>query len=433
MEETIYDVTVVGAGATGLMAAWELVQTGKKVAVIEARDRIGGRIHTATNSNFSMPVELGAEFVHGNLELTQLLLKKANIDTVKSSGDIWQKKADQLQKQEDFIEDYDDLEKKFKDLKEDIPVGRFIKHHLQEEKYEELRFTLKNYVEGYYAADIDKASTIALCEELTTSDDEQYRVEGGYQKLIEFICKQAEQKGCLFYLSTPVQHISWKENYVEVTTNQQSFYSRKILITASLGVLQNEQITFYPAIKEKITAAQQLGFGPVIKLILQFDHAFWKDSALTSGKNLSKLSFLFSEEIVPTWWTQHPKEASMITGWLGGPHAQALKDLSEKEILEKGLESLHAIFNVDLPYLEKSIKGWHVANWTTDIYSFGGYAYEVVNGANFRKIMKQPLLNTLFFAGEAFCDGPQIGTVEAALVSGRETAHQIIASFDNKL
>jgi len=433
MEETIYDVTIVGAGATGLMAAWELVQTGKKVAVIEARDRIGGRIHTATDPNFSIPVELGAEFVHGNLELTQLLLKRANIDTVKSSGDIWQKKADQLQKQEDFIDDYTDLEKKFKELKEDIPVGHFIKDHLREKKYEELRFTLKNYVEGYYAADIDKASTIALCEELTTSDDEQFRVEGGYQKLVEFICNQAEQKGCSFCLSTPVQHVSWKENYVEVTTNQQSFYSRKILITVSVGVLQKEQITFSPAINEKVTAAKQLGFGPVIKLIVQFENAFWKNSELTNGKDLSKLSFLFSDELVPTWWTQHPKETAMITGWLGGPHAQALKDLSEKEILGKGLKSLQAIFNVDLSYLEKNLKGWHVANWTTDIYSFGGYAYEVVNGANFRKIIKQPLLNTLFFAGEAFCDGPEIGTVEAAFISGRETAHQIIASFDNKL
>ena len=87
------------------MAAWELVQTGKKVAVVEARDRIGGRIHIISDNRFSTRVELGAEFVHGNLELTQLLLKKAKAKHFKLSGDIWQNEDGQLQKQKDFIED----------------------------------------------------------------------------------------------------------------------------------------------------------------------------------------------------------------------------------------------------------------------------------------------------------------------------------------
>ncbi len=425
----MYDVIVVGAGASGLMAAWELVQTGKKVAVVEARDRIGGRIHTITDKNFSIPVELGAEFVHGNLEHTQLLLKKAGAACVKTSGDIWQKENNGLQKQEDFIEDYSLLEKKFKELKQDIPVAQFVKDYLQGEEYEELRITLQNYVEGYYAADMNKASTMALCQELTTSDDVQYRIEGGYKTIVDYLYRETEQKGCFFFLSQAVKQVRWKENQAEVMTEQESFHGRKVLITVPLGVLQSEQINFSPSVDEKIKAAKSLGFGPVIKLVLQFEKPFWQNKDFTQNKDMSDLGFLFSKEDIPTWWTQYPKHEALLTGWLAGPHAEALKNNTTQEIVNKALASLCSIFSLDQSYVEQILKGCHVVNWATDLYNCGGYAYEVVNGPTLIKILKAPLSKTLFFSGEALYNGPEIGTVEAALISGRETAHQLIALF----
>jgi len=345
------------------------------------------------------------------------------------SGEIWQKENGKFEKQEDFMEDYSDLQQKFKELKEDIPVSEFINNYLHDDKYEDLRFTLENYVKGYYAADVDKASAKALCEELTTSDDEQYRVETGYQALMNYLYKEADQKGCFFYLSHPASQVNWKENEVELITTHQHFKARKVLVTVSLGVMQSGLLCFSPAIEDKIVAAKKLGFGPVIKIILGFNHIFWKTKSFTHDKDLSKLSFLFSEELIPTWWTQHPKDLPILTGWLGGPFAEALKNCTPEEILDKTLNGLTAIFDIDKNYLHQQLKGWHVINWTKDIYSNGGYAYEVVNGAVLRKKLKEPLLNTVFFAGEALYDGPEIGTVEAALVTGRETAHQIIASF----
>ena len=429
MMQNRYDVIVVGAGASGLMAALELVQTGKKVAVVEARDRIGGRIHTITDKNFSSPIELGAEFVHGNLEHTQHLLKKAGAALVKISGDIWQKENDGLQKQEDFIEDYSRLEKKFKELKQDMPVAQFIKEYLKGDEYEELRTTLQNYVEGYYAADINKASTMALCEELTTSDNVQYRIEGGYKTIVDYLYREAEQKGCFFFLSQVVKQVSWKENQVEMLTEQETFHGRKVLITVPLGVLQSEQINFSPSVDEKIKAAKSLGFGPVIKLMLQFEQPFWKNKEFTENKDMRDFSFLFSKESVPTWWTQYPKQEALLTGWLAGPHAEAVKNNTAQEIISKAIDSLSAIFSIDQSYVKQILKGWHVANWATDLYNCGGYAYEVMNSPALTKTLKEPLSQTLFFAGEALYNGPEIGTVEAALTSGRETAHQLIASF----
>src|SRR6476620_8900151 len=112
MEQKSFDVIVIGAGASGLMAAWELAQAGRSVAILEAMGRIGGCVHTIVDSSFDLPVELGAEFIHGDLELTQALLKKAGITSYEMEGQLWQKHEGELQQQEDFVEDYRALKKK---------------------------------------------------------------------------------------------------------------------------------------------------------------------------------------------------------------------------------------------------------------------------------------------------------------------------------
>lgn len=429
MDQTLYDVIVIGAGASGLIAAYELSLVGKKVAVIEARGRYGGRIHTITNNRFSTPIESGAEFIHGKLELTKNLLKKAGISTFEVRGELWQKYANELSRQEDFIEDYSDLEKKFKQIKEDLPVSTFIEKYLSEDKYEELRFSLKNYVEGYYAADTSKASTYALCEELNTSDEEQFRIDGGYSQLIRFLAEQSREHGCTFYYSHVVEQVNWSRNKIEVITRPGSFHAAKVLITTSLGVLQNEKIKFNPGIPDKMNAVKGLGFGPVIKIILEFNEAFWKKKEYTGNNDLSKMSFLFSSQEIPTWWTMYPRETSLLTGWVAGPRAEALKNCSNDEILYKSLLALQSIFSLEVSFLEQTLKSWAVYNWATDEYNLGGYAFDVVNGHHFRQILKEPLLDCVYFAGEALFEGPEIGTVEAALVSGRDTAYNIIASF----
>ncbi|HYO21263.1 MAG TPA: FAD-dependent oxidoreductase, partial [Flavisolibacter sp.] len=146
-----FDVLVIGAGAAGMIAALEIAITGRKVGVLEAKERCGGRMRT-TYSAAGYPVELGAEFVHGNLPITKELLEKAGAKMYGVIGSIWHKKEGTLQKQEHFIEDYAALQRKFEELQTDIPVKEFFDTYLQGSRFEELRFTLQNYVEGYYAA-----------------------------------------------------------------------------------------------------------------------------------------------------------------------------------------------------------------------------------------------------------------------------------------
>ena len=429
MDKLEYDVIVIGAGACGLKAALEMALTGKKIAVLEARDRIGGRIHTIYDDQFDQPVELGAEFIHGELKETLLICKKAGIGHNKTGGEIWQNENGKLEEQDGFIEDYNDLNKKFKELKQDISIKVFLENHLQGDQYEELRFTLKNYIEGYYAAETSKASTFALRDELNNSSDKQFRPEGGYIKLAEYLFNKCKEANVYFALNEPVVSLEYKKEKVTITTNKSKYTSRKALVTVPVGVLQSSSIQFIPDISEKVKAANLLGFGQVVKTIFQFKNAFWKNQEQTQGKDVKKLGFMFARTAIPTWWTQYPRESSMITGWSGGPHANDLQGLSKEEVKEKGLQSLSEIFRVSIDDLRLNLKAWHVYNWKDDPYAGGGYSYDVVDGSKCREIVRRPIYDTVFFSGEGLFEGIEIGTVEAALETGREVAIQIVAAL----
>ncbi len=87
-----------------------------------------------------------------------------------------------------------------------------------------------------------------------------------------------------------------------------------MIITVSLGVLQSGSIQFKPALTDHAIAIQGIGFGTVIKFLLEFKTSFWKEFD-------DDIGFLLTDEEIPTWWTQLPGESNLLTGWLGGPKA----------------------------------------------------------------------------------------------------------------
>src|ERR1700716_4547776 len=82
-------IVVIGAGAAGLMAARELARAGKRVTILEARDRWGGRIHPLPFADFGYPAEGGAEFVHGEAPVTNGLLREAGLSLLTIEGTQW--------------------------------------------------------------------------------------------------------------------------------------------------------------------------------------------------------------------------------------------------------------------------------------------------------------------------------------------------------
>ncbi|HEX2532164.1 MAG TPA: NAD(P)/FAD-dependent oxidoreductase [Chitinophagaceae bacterium] len=425
MQQTDTDLLVIGAGAAGLMAAYELAGAGLRVIVLEARDRTGGRVHTIRDPHIPYPVEAGAEFVHGNLLLTQWLARKAGVTLLPAEGSIWRREEHGWEKEGDFIDDYEQLDKKWKELEEDKPVAEFLQTDLAGAPYEGLRSSLRQYVEGYYAADAARASTLALREELTTADEEQYRPEEGYAPLLACLEKELKANNIPVLLNQVVTEIEWKKGEVTVFAGKDRFWARKALLTLPLGLWQSDPlpVRFRPELPHKTAAAQALGFGPVIKFAMHFREAFWKEK---EGGAMQDASFFFTGETVPTWWTQIPKKTPHLTGWLAGPPAAALKDLSDEDLISRAKESLAGMFGLSPDQLDALLLQARVYNWASDPFTSGGYSYETVGASAARASFLAPEANTLFFAGEALHEGPEIGTVEGALQSGQSVARNLL-------
>ena len=136
------------------------------------------------------------------------------------------------------------------------------------------------------------------------------------------------------------------------------------------------------------------------------------------------MSFLFSDAAVPTWWTQFPESHPVLTGWLAGPRADAAAALSTDDIIEMALGSLAQAFS---GFLLERLRGLLVTsraiNWGADPFARGAYSYATPSTPRVLAMLDRPDAN-VWFSGEAFYSGPEMGTVEAALTSGWQTARK---------
>jgi monoamine oxidase len=421
MQETII---VIGAGVAGLMAARELAVAGRQVVVLEGTDRIGGRINTIQPPGFSCPVETGAEFVHGKLPVTRQLLKEAGIYTQAVSGRMLRVQGDQWTIQDEMVPGWDELETRMRQLQNDITIGDFLQQYFPGEEHAHLRTIVQGFAQGFDLADISKASVFALREEWMQEEPEQYRVAGGYKQLVDHLAQQSTDHGAVIHTSSTVKKISWKKDEVQVlTADGRLFNAHKVVITVPLGVLQtgdahSTAIVFEPGIDQYKQAFHGIGFGTVTKILLQFTTPFWKARHEDTG-------FVLSEEMVPTWWTQLPDKYPLLTGWLGGPPANA-HGMDDTMMLERALQSLAGIYKMEVYELQKLLSAWHITQWHNNAYTLGAYSYSTLYTTAARKLLATPVEQTLFFAGEALYEGPASATVEAALVSGRDTAQNLL-------
>jgi monoamine oxidase len=429
------DVIIVGAGAAGLMAARDLSKAGLKVCVLEARDRIGGRIHTLPDNSCSIKCEGGAEFIHGKLQVTLGLLKEAGLQYEPATGNFYRIDDGNWTLEEGAVEGAELLMEKLKDLKDNISIEEFLQKEFTEEKYEGLRQSLRGYIEGYYSGEFDKTSATSFYQEWQSEDKEQFRPQEGYGPMVQHLADECKKAGSLIELSTVVKEIRWHKHQVEVLDESHHIYAaRKVIIAVPLGVWnasngEKGAIAYTPSLADKVKAATQMGFGNAIKIQFQFKDVFWEDeSRVKTGGKGSDFSFVFSDETIGTWWSQVPKHQPLLTGWLSGPKAKELSVLRNESLLQKSIESLSKIFQVTEEAIKEQLQSWHIFNWTKDPFTRGSYAYSTINTSKARQILMAPVENTLFFAGDAFYDGNEMGTVEAALISGQRAARELLES-----
>ena len=198
------DILVIGAGAAGLLAARDLAAAGRKVTVVEARDRVGGRVHTLTPPGFTQPIEAGAEFLHGEVPLTRALLAEAGLTTQVADGQTYVLKNGQVQDDADFFGQMPLLLAKLDQLTEDLPLASFLAREFAGSEYAQLRATATQFAEGYDAADTQRASSYALREEWAAGGaDDSPRPVGGYGPLLHWLTTAVNGKVHVAPMSSP--------------------------------------------------------------------------------------------------------------------------------------------------------------------------------------------------------------------------------------
>jgi len=438
---------VIGAGVSGLIAARMLSQQGARVAIVEARERTGGRIWTRhevlPDSSAVIPVELGAEFVHGLPEESWSLLREAGLATYELDGEHLQFADGQLGIFRRTAAAFSVLQQmqQWLELQSpgfDVSFGQYL--DLAQIPLSQRKSALR-YVEGFNAADSDRISVASLVRQQQAEDavegDRIFHVRPGYASLPEFVARSFEQAGGSILLGHIVRQVQWRPGdatAVGETVAGQEFRIRaaRVVITVPLGVLQAQSVRFAPEPAKVLAIARTLAMGPVIRATFVFRDAFWRSLAGSLSPSVAaamdQLSFLFADEETPrTWWTAMPDTSPIITAWIGGPKALAALG-SHDRWLNQCLSTLAKVTHLPRSYLQQLLLSWHCHDWQSDEFAKGAYSYVPAGALEASLQLTSPVEGTLYFAGEHTDVSSNWGTVHGALRSGIRAAQQILAA-----
>jgi monoamine oxidase len=419
------NILVVGAGAAGLMTARELARAGKRVTVVEARHRCGGRIYPLPVAEFGYPAEGGAEFVHGAAPVTRSLMREARLSLSPTAGTRWSTRTGALLPDESSLPHAGRFYRALRAVEVDLPIAEFLEAHFAERRYERLRRAIARTVEGYDAADPRRASTLALREEWLARDEGPHgRIAEGYGALVDHLDADCRRHGAAVHLGAVVTAIDEALGRIAARCHDgASFEADAAILTVPLPLLS--EIALPPAVRGRAAAVAGIGFGNVAKILLRFATRWWVDHG---GRDLADLSFLFSDAAIPTWWTQHPAGHPVLTGWFAGPKADRVSSLTAAELVDLGLASLAEIFDLATERIRRDLVASRAINWGNDPFARGAYSYATPETRAAQSALRKQDGGPIFFAGEALYAGSDMGTVEAALASGLETARTILAT-----
>jgi monoamine oxidase len=446
-------VIIIGAGAAGLSAAAALGKAGVSVTLLEARDRIGGRMFTLLDPKLQAPIELGAEFIHGRPHEIWNLLKSHNVQITEMDGDNWCVEKERLSPC-DFFSEVDKILKKMKfdvhDVhkdKDDETFLDFLERYSSRldgtPQLQRAKEWATSYVSGFNAADPGLVSVNWLVKGMRSEEqiegDRAFRADHGYTDLIEVFQPLLNDGAVTVRRSTTVESVQWGPGRVEITTisanGEAKLSAPHALITVPLGVLQARPdekgaIQFNPKLPgKKQEAIHHILMGKVIRITLRFRERFWEELPTMREKNsktLDGMSFLFSHDgWFPTWWTTSPLKLPLLIGWAPFHCATRLSGRSESFVVEQSIETLHRLLGLSSQKLHTLLEHAYFHDWQTDPFSRGAYSYGKVGQEQAHQVLAEPIENTLFFAGEATDTEGQNGTVHGAMASGRRAATEI--------
>lgn len=427
------DVIVLGAGAAGLAAARKLARASLRVLVIEARDRVGGRVCRQTQRGIT--AELGAEFIHGPAKRTMALLHEAGLHALEPGDETWIVANGVPVRDTATFKSAAAIFERARDLSEDESVDQFLQRCAGDAVSRSDADLARTFVEGFDAADPAIASARAIALEWGSGVDSIVRRPAdGYAPLFDRLRDECIAAGVRICTSSRVREIVWERGMVDVHVagaqpDTAAFRARTAIVTLPVGVLRHRgdatAVTFEPTLSErKRNALRYLEMGSVVKVALWFATPFWE----TLHGGCYRDAAFFQNESSPfrVYWTQMPLRAPLLIAWIGGPSAAALGIAPPDRLVEVALRGLGNLFGDDAA-VRREFAGAATHDWQSDPFSRGAYSYVTVGGDDARAAFAEPVDGTLFFAGEATCTDGQSGTVNGALESGERAAGEVAA------
>lgn len=441
------DVIIIGAGIAGLAAASELGRAGLSVSILEARDRIGGRIFTKRDSASGAPIELGAEFIHGCPPEIWEPLQNVGKEIVEVEGQSWCSEDGRLSPC-NFFSQIDSILREMDDSAADESFLDFLNRRFPNPKHDpELEHARKHalgYISGFNAADPGLVGVHWLVEGMRAEEqiegDRAFRSSNGYEDLLSIFRQQISKYGASVRTGTVAYKIRWETGRAEIDTHDANgpanFTARRVLITLPLALLkapigESGAVHFIPSLPAaKVNSLNKLEAGEVIRVVLRFRQRFWDDIVGDNKQSLSDMSFLFSQdESFPTWWTTMPRKFPMITGWAPFRSAESLSGREHSKVVQRGVQTLSTLLQVEPQKLEGWLEAADFHDWQTDPYSRGAYSYGKAGCDGAQQALAAPVENTLFFAGEATDTTGHNGTVHGAIASGYRAAKEILGGL----
>jgi monoamine oxidase len=422
-------IAIIGAGISGLAAAIALREAGHEVVIVEARNRIGGRIHTSMAWP-DLPIDLGASWIHGIKGNPVTALAQAarahTVTTSYESGMLHIDPALIAQGVTDTNEDkmealFERAMRRAAKLDEDVSMQAAIDAYvkstpLTDAKRAQLDFHLSSHYEQEYGGSTAQMSAQTIDDnEVFPGDDALF--PGGYTQIVRYLAK-----GLDIHLNQPVTRVEWAGAKAVITMKDgSSLTADQVLVTVPLGVLKADAITFDPPLPQPKTAAiARLGMGLLNKLWLRFDRVFWP-------KTYDWHEYLSPRKGEWAEWVSLAKvdDTPVLLGFSAADHAQGLEAKSDSEVVAEAMKALRTMFGSSAPDPIAA----QFTRWRSDPYALGSYSFNAVGSSNAdREALAKPEGARLHFAGEALST-LYPGTVHGALLSGRRAATNLLESL----
>ena len=431
-ESEYHDIIVIGAGMAGIASANQLNENGYDVIVLEARDRIGGRMLT-DRAYAGYNLDVGASWIHGTkdnpiAELAEKYgIKMVPFDDEESvifydeNGMPIDEKTKnhmrELYRQfEVFYDDYRDeiLKHGKKDVSLEKAINEFIKDKkLSEQEHNNLNFMVVWNIEGDYATDASKLSLLSFEEMGYKMDGREVVFPEGYTKIFDKLAKELTVR----FQHTVTEIDYTDENIIHVKTDKGNFDAKYVISTLPLGVLKKNSVIFSPPLtQEKIDSINKLEMGILNKVYYVFpEPPFWDvDYNFIAHISNEKGHWAYFANLYGV--LEEPVLLAFNTAYFG----HQLEYMEKEEIVAEGLKILKKLYGETIPEPTYT----YVTKWGSEPFSFGSYSSTGVGSTNYDFFVLSKPIKRLLFAGEA-TEVTYPATVHGAYFSGMREANRI--------